>query len=365
MMTKKINNFVNEQTLRTTTIKNIKTVIRLTDLTHAEFAKKTGIAAPTLSSYLSEKEKKIMPVTFLMNVCMMDEVKEQGLNITVNDLISSEFDPAINGKRIQKPIRQDFPGAYYCYYFDQSKSLSERELDTSRDLRFGLLTVFDEYNKLTGEVKYEAYAMFYKTIDREKTEALKESIDEIFNNKKLPSDERNSAIRARFRKESGFYSGNMHFSETHAFISLTCNVFRDRAMMAFYAPDKRSDHKYIGGIGAVTSVTHGIDRMPAAQKIIISAPKLGCSDEVIAEHLSMSSTPIDLKSQGRVLTEICTKLFNANSQIDFLDDSDKTAIITARMNNLVSDYIQKSIFSVGTVSKEEDNKVYNLIKKYL
>lgn len=40
MMTKKINNFVNEQTLRTTTIKNIKTVIRLTDLTHAEFAKK-------------------------------------------------------------------------------------------------------------------------------------------------------------------------------------------------------------------------------------------------------------------------------------------------------------------------------------
>lgn len=364
-MSETLSKFVDEQTLRKTTIKNINKVIKITNLSRAKFAQKTGIAAPTLTSYLSEKDKKIMPVTFLMNVCLLEEVKKSGLNITVNDLISSDFDPVVNNKQIPKPIRNDFPGAYYCYYFDQSKSLSDREYETSRDLRFGLIAVFDEYNKLTGEVKYEAYAMFYKTIDREKTVELKNKIDEIFNDKQIDQSERNSRIRARFRKESGYYSGYMYFSETHAFVSLTCNVFHDRAMMVFNTPDKRSDHRYIGGLGVVSSVTHGIDRIPAAQKILISAPKLGCSDEIIAEHLSMTSSPIDLQSQGRVLTEICNKLFGSGSQMDFLDDSDKTAIITARMNSLVSDYIQKSIFSVGTVSKEEDNKVYKLIKKYL
>ena len=360
------NDFVDEGTLRETIRQNIKTVMRITGLNRAQFAAKTGIAPPTLTGYLSPKETKITPVTLLMNICMMEEVRQLGLELTINDLVSSDLDPIINisGAAAKKPAHHDFIGAYDCYFFDQSKPVTERESLSSRDLRFGVIAVFDDYNKLTGEVSYEAFAKFFKLAEREEAVALKNAVAACFSDSAAASTERNAGIRECFRRESGIYAGCVQFSETHAFVGLTCKVFSDSAMMVFYAPPKRSDQSYIGGLGAVCSVTHGSSHMPAAQKILLSKSRLRCSDAVIAKHLTLSSAPIELGSQAKLLTEICTKLFGAGTQLNFLDDSDKSAIITERLNQLVRDYIQNSIFSVGSVSPDEDKQVYNLIKKY-
>lgn len=362
----KTGNLVDENTLRETIRENINRVIKITGLNRATFAAKTGIAPPTLTGYLNPKESKIAPVTFLMNVCMMEEVRQMGLEITVNDLLSSDFDPVVNTDRIalRSSDHNDFLGVYDCYFFDQSKPANEAGIIRTRELRRGVLALFDDFNKLTGEASYEACAVFFKPEERDKTAEFRNEVRTCFMRDPENASERNARIRAAFRARSGNYAGSVTFSENHVFIRLNCKVFRDSALMVFYTPPKRMDHSYIGGLGAVCSVTRGSSHMPAAQKIIISKPRLDCSDEVIAHHLSMSSEPVELGSQAKLVTEISAKLFGSGSQFGFLDDSDKSAIITERLNQLVRDYIRNSVFSVGSVSQEEDSTVYRLIKKY-
>ncbi|MEE0874797.1 MAG: helix-turn-helix transcriptional regulator [Ruminococcus sp.] len=361
---------VDESKLQKTVSANLIKLFNLADLSQSAVAKRLHCSPAAISNYLNPKSKtaRVPNVSFLMDVCLLPEVKNLGLDITINDLISAEFDPIVDEAEVgrsQNLSHNDFLGNYYCYFFDQAKDVSAKEVETSRDLRFGVMTFFDERNPLTGIVTYEAYAMFFKAAEREKAVILKDTVDAAFKKNEDDSAGRNSIIRDAFREQSGFYSGGIKFSDTHAFIGITSSTFKDIAMMSFYAPVKRDDHEYIGGIGAVSSVTHGSNRMPAAQKIIISQAKLQCPDEVTAEHLNMVSSEIDLGDQALLLTELCTKMFNPQTKAAYLDDSDRTAIIKTRMNQLVSDYITKNIFSVGTVSKDEDKKVYQLIKQYL
>ena len=358
------NGFVDENTLRETIQENIKTIIDKTNLNRAQLAAKTGIAPATLTSYLNPKESKIPPVAFLMNICLIDEVRQLWPELTVNDLISPDFDTIPDAGGAKKSVYDSFIGAYDCYFFDQSKPVTERESLTSRDLRFGVIAVFDDDSKRTGRASYEALAKFFKLSEREEAVLLKNKVESCYGESAQNISERNAKIRGCFNREPGFYEGSVNFSETHAFLSLTGKAFNDTAMMVFYVPQKRLDQSYVGGLGAVCSVTHGRNHMPAAQKIILSKSRLHCSDAVIAKHLSLSSASIELGSQAKLLTEICTKLFGSGTQLSFLDDSDKSAIVTGRLNQLVTDYIQNSIFSVGTVSLDEDMQVYNLIKKY-
>lgn len=359
---------IDEEKLKEIVSANLGKLLELSKLTKTQFAQKMNIAASTVTNYLTSSDTRIPPVSFLMNVCLLPEIKELGLDITINDLVSGDFDPMVRDKEIvsgHKPMHHDFLGNYYCYYFDQSKEVSLRETETARDLRFGVITLFDEPDTLTGKIGYEAYAMFYKASEREEAVALKNEVDRIFNSEGLSLAERNTAVRSRYRRESGFYTGGVKFSSTHAFVGITGNSFRDCAMMTFYTPSKKEGVSYIGGIGAVSSVTHGSERMPVAQKIIISQAKLRCPDEVIAEHLNMTSQRIDLNDQATMLAELCSKIFHPQTKAGYLDDSDRTAIIKERLNQLVSDYIHNCVFTVSAVSKDEDKKIYSLIRHSL
>ena len=356
---------IDEERLKEIVSTNLSKLLELLNLSKTQFAQKMNIAASTVTNYLTPSDTRIPPVSFLMNVCLLPEIKELGLDITINDLVSGEFDPMVRDKDAvleHKPVHHDFLGNYYCYYFDQSKEVSLRETETARDLRFGVITFFDEPNTLTGQIGYEAYAMFYKASEREKAVALKTDVDALFGSDSTPFSVRNTAIRSRYRRESGFYAGGVKFSSTHAFVGITGNSFRDCAMITFYTPSKKDGVSYIGGIGTVSSVTHGSDRMPVAQKIIISQVKLRCPDEVIAEYLNMTSHRIDLNDQAKMLAELCSKLFHPQTKAGYLDDSDRTAIIKERLNQLVRDYIHNCIFTVSAVSKEEDKKIYSLIR---
>ena len=359
---------VDEMKLKEIVSDNLSRLLKLLKLTKTQFAQKMNIAASTVTNYLTPSDMRIPPVSFLMNVCLLPEIKALGLEITINDLVSAEFDPMVRDEEAvskHKLTHRDFLGNYYCYYFDQSKAVSLRETETARDLRFGVITIFDEPNTLTGNIGYEAYAMFYKASEREKAVALKTDVDKLFDSESILFSERNTAIRSRYRRESGFYAGGVKFSSTHAFVGITGNSFRDCAMMTFYTPSKKDGVSYIGGIGAVSSVTHGSDRMPVAQKIIISQAKLCCPDEVIGEHLNMTSHRIDLNDQAKMLAELCSKLFHPQTKANYLDDNDRTAIIKERLNQLVSDYIHNCVFSVSAVSKDEDKKIYSLIRQSL
>lgn len=175
---------------------------------------------------------------------------------------------------------------------------------------------------------------------------------------------RNSTIQKIFASANdGTYTGKLSFSEHHAFINIESKIYGDKAMFVLYSPPKKTTSDYIGGIGSVASIAHGRKHMPTAQKIIMSKFELGCSSEVIAEHLSMSNAPVTQTNEAAALCDFCRKLYDGqNNGADFFDENDKEAMIERRLNQLVKNYIEKNICYVGSVSEDEDKKYLRLSK---
>ena len=341
------------------------------DWTQAKMAEITGVAEPTMANYL--KGERLPGIDYFVNLCAMQAIKKKGIQLKIDDFLSNTFDPERAQKAKNNAIEElsdvvdhrDFIGTYICYFYDQSKTVHDQDSKTNRELRFGILSVYDDYNCVTAEKKMKAFATFYKERDLEKVVSLKKELIAIFQNNESVADRNESLFEFYSNLNEGVYSGEITFSNQHAFINIYSGVYSDNALMILYSPQKRTDNDYLGGIGSIASVAHGRMHMPTAQKIIVSKYELGCSFEEISDHLSMSSAPVSQTEEAMDLAEICKRLYGEDAPMsNFLDENDKTAIIETRLNQLVRNYIEKNVCCVGSVSEEEDKKVYSLIKKY-
>ncbi len=336
-------------------------------------ARLTGVVEPTMTDYL--RGRKIPKLEYLLDVCSMEQFKDKGLYFDINDLLSPTFDPEL-AQRINRgsgyrsannTLHDDFIGSYICYFYDQTKSVNDQDPRMSRELRYGVLSVYDDCNSITGEKRIRVYAAFYKESEFGYALNAKRELDSIF--KSIPTaGERNASLSEFYVKLGetvGVYEGDVSFSNQHAFISINSPVYNDTALMILYSPQKRTDSDYLGGIGSIASVAHGRMHMPTAQKIIISRFELRCSAEEIGDHLSFYYAPVSQSEEARAIVEMCVKLYGKDSNIsEFLDENDKKAIIENRLGQLVRNYIGKSFCCVSGVSEEDDKKVYSLIKRY-
>lgn len=393
---------ITELTLKNTLAKNLHHILEITGLTQNALAAKTEVSVGTLTNYLrtlkfvkQENGKTIYEydkgkytdqmrtpsVLFLMKVCALDELKKRGINLEISDLVSSGFHPIIDEAHIDSSDikHQDFIGVYSCYFFDQTKSVSGSANSSVRELRFGVITVYDELDNLTQELSVRCLAKFFKSDERLAAETLKEDLLEKFDDSRkiinegkdaanfdlaLELEDRNDELRREYKKRSGYYTGDVSFSDIHAFLNLKSPVFNDNALIVLYAPQKRADHNYIGGIGTVSSITHGSSHMPVAQKIILSSNSLQCSDEEIAEHLFISENKVDLTAEANTLSVLCEKLYSNEEPLAFLDEDDKRTIIADRMARLIENYVKKNTNCISAVSADEDTKVYKFIRRF-
>lgn len=342
--------------------------------TQKEFADKLSVTPPTISGYLNKDNEKMPDLEFLVNLIRLEEIKNKGLNLSIDSLLSSSFDPITLIKKregavseIKRSIQHhDFLGTYICYYFDQTKSSRDQGYKATRELRYGILCAYDDYEGISGNAVIRVGASFYKQSEYNDALELKKKLDGFcFEREDDTSvDERNAAIRAIFSGIGSVYHGNISFGIQHAFINIQSEVINDQALIILYSPHKRSDNAYIGGIGSVCSVAHGRSHMPTAQKIILSKYELNCSSEEIADYLSMSTAPISSTNEIESLTELYSKLYGEGSAVSaFLDENDRKAILTNRMNQLIRNYLERNFCCVGSVSDEEDVNIYSLIKK--
>ncbi len=349
---------------------NIMKLCTAVEWSQAEFARKTSVSEPALSNYI--KGERAPSVAYLANICALEVFKGKGLDLHIDDLINDSFDPqyvlqqkkgvTVETKKMLK--RSDFIGCYLCYYFDQTKSGDEQAHKATRELRYGVLSVYDDINGVNGDVSAKAIAAFFKDEEKDSAFELKKKLEEIFS-AEISINDRNDFIRQAYYNTSGIYDGDVEFSDHHTFINIGSSKYGDNALIVLYSPQKKTDTDFIGGIGSVASVAHGRQHMPVAQKIILSKYTLGCSPDVIAEHLNMASATITSTDESVELCAICKKLYDgASAATSFLDDNDKEAIVSNRLNQLIGNYVKKNLCCVGTVSEEEDRKVFALIKKY-
>ena len=341
--------------------------------TQAKMASVTGVAEPTMMNYL--KGEKMPKIDYLMNLCAMDVFKKKGLFFDIRDLLSSSFDPELaqrvrEGAAVSETdtlFHDDFIGSYFCYYYDQTKPVHDQDENTTRELRYGVLTVYYDYNSVTAQKKMKVYATFYKEAELGVAIDAKAKIDEIFTEYSGAAERitRIAECYCSFKENNGLYEGEVFFSNQHAFVSISSPVYNDTALIILYSPQKRTDSDYLGGIGCLSSVAHGNMHMPTAQKIILSRYELRCSAEEIADHLSLSSVPVSQTEEAEAIVEMCEKLYGEKGDFArFLEKRDKIAIIENRLNQLVRNYIEKNVCCVSSVSREEDGKVYSLIKSH-
>lgn len=363
-------NVLDEEKLKKQVGKNLTKLREAVGLSAAKFAGMTGISEGAFSNYANARIAP--PLFYLANICAMDYFKGKGLNLTLDKFLMENFNPAqtINGI-IKNNINiaeitphKDFEGCYLCYFFDQSKSEKDLENQASRGLRYGVISVFNEYTDLTGNVATKAVAAFYKQEEEVLAFDMKDKLDAVFSSDKS-TNEKNMTIMQEYEGTVGYYDGAVSFSDRHMFISLESDTYGDRALMVLYSPPKKKTVAYIGGIGSIVSVSHGREHVPVSQKIILSKYTLGCSNEEIAEHLSMATANITQAVEAEELTEFCRKLFDGSiAEMSFFDEYDKTAMIQQRLKQLVKNYVEKNVCCVGVVSEDDDKKVLALIRRY-
>ena len=360
-------------TLKENVSKNLSLLKEAMEWTQAKFAEKTGISEPALSNYLkgNKKEGRLPPLEYLVGLCTMPEFKEKGIELTLDRLIGERFQPrSVIQNRVQYPSEDrramrhsDFQGNYLCYFFEQSKTPRDRDYKSARELRYGVLSVFDACEGLTGEIEVRALSAFFKESEIEKALELKRALDAI-TEADVDRNSRNIGIEDAFRcKSISAYEGNVSFGEHHTFINVQSSACGDNALIILYAPQKKADEDYIGGIGCVASVTRDRTHMPTAQKIIISKYRLKCAKEVISEFLRMSAVTVEQKSEAAAICEFCRKLYSSEELAQHFDEQDKAAMLQRRLDQLVKNYVEKNLYCVGSVSEEEDRAVFQLIER--
>ncbi len=338
------------------------------------FARETGIPEATLSNYMKGGdilESRLPSFDYLVSLTQNQAFKNNGIKVSLDLLISDQFDPANESNKLGKSVAElqghnlhkDFVGNYLCYFFEQSKPKNNQDLRSGRELRYGVISAYEDRETLTGNVLIKAYAVFFKGDEKSLALELKARLDGAFASKeKSTVKDRNAAILKAFDDVADrIYVGDVTFGEEHMFITVNGTSHVDHAMIILHSPPKRTASEYIGGIGTVASVTRGRSHMPVAQKIILSKFELNCSDEVISEHLSMSFATIEQRAESEAICALSCKLYSDPSFSESLDEDDKRVIIQRRLDQLVRNYVDKNICSVGSVSEDEDKAMYELI----
>ncbi len=354
--------------------RNLNSLIRTMEWSQSRFARETDIGEAALSFYLRGRNGgRIPPTDYLMGLVTNEQFKARGLTLSLDLLTSEKFNPQAlihNRNNVPSVTRQeikhgDFLGNYLCYFFDQSKEAYNEDCRASRELRYGVVSVFDEYETLTGEVRVKAIAAFFKEENDEAAFELKKKLDSIFSTEGININTRNSSITDAFKNDDVYsYEGEVKFSDRHCFINVESDAFGDNALIILYSPQKKADSEYIGGLGAVSSVTRGRTHQPAAQKIILSKYRIDSDRQRIAEHLNMPLKLVEHQEQQEqavALCELCKKLFVDRNYAQHFDEADKLALIKGRLNQLVKNYIYKNICCVASVTEEEDKAVFKLI----
>lgn len=321
-------------------------------------------------------------VVFMVNLMGMKPFNE-------HDLMLDDFVSGDAPKLVRQPnqtqsknefIRKDMVGAYMVYLFDQSKENYTENERASRKIRYGVVSIVEETKAEYGTISsFKAFAQFFK----EKDEAIQlhKTLTKIFkvamkgpkfDMPRLVEDIEKEYLKVGVKpsdpgyaayQNKEFYKGDVDFQEQHVYIDLKSNYFGDHALFALYSPPKKKDSTYIGGIASLSSVSHGKDRMPCAQKALVSRYVLNKDDVELGEYIRMNPTKVSIESKIEEIYSMFEEL-NKESLSKLIDRKDKLSIFSNRFERIVQDYIKDGLNSVGVITVDDDSAAYELIKHF-
>ncbi len=346
--------------------KNLLAISRYMGWSKADMALRTDVSGAAVSNYLSGE--RIPTVSYLKRLCILPEIRDRQLDLTVDKLLSEDF--RLEPKKVVLPVSKDhaqnLQGRYMVYFLDQSKDLEKMEYDELGGLRVGILAIVEGISDLKGTSCLKVFAAFYKEEQEDVIERVRKDVDAIFSFKDTDANEIASRLQMYYENKPGDsspYTGEMSVTQDHLFVSLNSEAYQDQALMIFSQPKaKREGKEYVGGMGAVASVCHGQVHKPTAQNIILSRYPLTRVHEQVRQLLWDFPTEPKCTLEAMEITRLAKHLFDGeNAASTMLDDDDKAAILANRMDQLVKLYVQKRMGYVSCVAQKNEYEAYRII----
>ena len=345
---------------------NLRKLIQYLDWSQAKMADALDLAEAAVSGYIHGKAgETVIPRPEVLALITQIAAERKNLRFTVDEFMFErlQFDVARN-----KPIEYttdrgshlDYTGNYYFYFFDQSKAGATPSTYAARKLRYGVISIYQEMRRI-GEYGIYTCAKFFK--EAADAYAFRETLDAVA---AVDEDDKRAKILALYRGDKEFYTGEVTFNDNHVFVELNSGYFGDRVLAVFYAPRKKADSAYIGGLGSMVSVSHGLAQMPVAQKVILSDVRLKASSERIASMLRMELQDIQMSEEAEDLYGTYQMLTRDSkdelSVSQYLDEEDRQAIFRSRLTRVVRTSADKYLNAICSVTEEDDAAVYQMIK---
>ena len=256
------------------------------------------------------------------------------------------------GENLPVASYMKFLGLYQLYYFDTS-SFKGRERKTNREaIKSGIMYV--EKNAKTD--KYEVLAIFNMN---------KERADEFYRNTLKEGRENWDACRESIMSVSDLqhvYYGELELSERHIYVNLRFENTRDRVQMIFHRPESSSE-QYIGGLGAMVSVSKGRNASPCVGYIAIANGSPNVSAEEMAAHLLMHYP--NIKAHGELNNIIDFMIEFYTSDYSRLSDRHKKEIVEKEVDRVINETIERNLFRKVVVSPVDDDEFYHYLKRVL
>ena len=102
--------------------KNLLAISRYMGWSKADMALRTDVSGAAVSNYLSGE--RIPTVSYLKRLCILPEIRDRQLDLTVDKLLSEDF--RLEPKKVVLPVSKDhaqnLQGRYMVYFLDQSKA---------------------------------------------------------------------------------------------------------------------------------------------------------------------------------------------------------------------------------------------------
>lgn len=331
--------------------RNLKYLQKINDIkTQKELAEKMDISPSALTKIMSEAQ--IPGPHFLIQIkknfqCSIDDFMFTDMEETVNQ--KSEVREILSSEKSDK-----FLGVYQMYYFDTSAYKGRERNGDAKALKSGVLIVHKDAKR---EECFQAIALF--NLKKDEADDCYKKCDQMLENSGFSQMKH---YLKNYDAEHYLYEGTMEFSAKYVYLSMEFGN-KDKMLTILYNPDGSNTKNYIGGLGAMVSVSKGRNASPCVQYLGISKYSLLCSREEIAAHLLMHYPNVKTYDSIDNLMAMITKFYDSEEDRDYLNSDEKKIMIRYHIDKVINETIERNLFRTVIVSGQDDDDFYHFIKR--
>lgn len=336
---------------------NINTLIESQDISAKELHELTGYSEPAISKYRTAKQQP--PLDFFLQL-------KKIYDISIDDFLTREILPVnIINHMPQSPAEQaendsyhKFCGNYIVYYLNTSSYKGRDKFSPDESLLYGVLSITENRSMFDNTTDYNCISVL-GIKDRSEATMLKQKLDQM---KFYSEIEKYISVDEGETLSEKTYYGKLELSPDHAFITLSLKA-KDKALIILHRWNTNKK-EYIGGIGAINSVSEGHEPMPVAQYIALTRYPITLSAEEIHHQLLLGHPTYKADDDAKDLIALFKKTYMAkDSDEEIHTELEKFLIMKVNLGRYVKESLKKNMFRHAKISKWDDAAWYDLLKE--